>query len=189
MSRLWKEIHAVLKRRVKKWQIDNTTQKLSLLTQQNRDNQKDNLDKNKNKPSTRSFQTNLWQLCPFLNGELSSSSNTGLATPKTEQSGLDLLPSQPPPYSPRHQATTAGNVSHPFSVNLLTVCPLPSICTSMSNSVLSLRKCSYAVTGKIIFIMQRFNGSITLWSWLVVLKTPTVMPALPGTKTTGQTEG
>lgn len=33
------------------------------------------------------------------------------------------------------------------------------------------------------------SGSITQWSWLVVLNTPTGMPGLWGTKTTGQTVG
>lgn len=99
----------------------------------------DHLRINKNKPSTWcwSLLTNLWQFCP------SSFSMRSWAPvqhwPRYSHgwavwSGLDLHPSQPPPYSPGHQATTTGNVSHPFSRNLLTVCPLPSICSSMSNS-------------------------------------------------------
>lgn len=36
-------------------------------------------------------------------------------------SDVDLLPSQPPPSSPRHRASTMGKVSHWFPPHLLTV--------------------------------------------------------------------
>lgn len=82
-------------------------------------------------------------------------------------------------YSPRHQTTTSGNVSHPFSVSLLTVCPLPLICTGMNNPVLE----DYS-NFTIIFMMQRLGGSFAQPS-CIVLSTPT---GISGGKTTGQAE-
>lgn len=60
-------------------------------------------------------------------------------------SGLDLLPSQPPPYSPRHQATTWGmSLIHSlYTYSLSALCPL----SVPAWVILSLRRCSWAVTG------------------------------------------
>lgn len=52
------------------------------------------------------------------------------------RSGLDLLPSQPPLAPPGIRPQPQGMSLILFSVNLLTVCPLPSICTRMNNPVL-----------------------------------------------------
>lgn len=54
--------------------------------------------------------TSRWQLCPFLNGEPSSSSDAAPSTPTgcAARPGGDLLPSQPPPHSPRQRSTAMG---------------------------------------------------------------------------------
>lgn len=85
-------------------------------------------------------------------------------------------------YSPRHQTTTTGNVSHPCSVSLLTVCPLPLICTGMDNPVLE----DYS-NFTIIFMMQRLGGSFAQPS-CIVLTTPTGISGLWSGKTAGQAE-
>lgn len=87
----------------------------------------------------------------------------------------------PPPfpassYSPRNQTTTTGNVSHPFSVNLLTVCPLPSSCPGMNNPVME----DYS-TFTINFMMQRLGGSRKQPS-CIILSTPTGISGLRGRK-------
>lgn len=87
----------------------------------------------------------------------------------------------PPPFpasscSPRHQTTTTGNVSHPFSVNLLTVCPLPSSCTGMNNPVTE----DYS-TFTTNFMMQRLGGSLKQPS-CIILGTPTGISGLRGRK-------
>ena len=92
---------------------------------------------NKNKPSTWSFITNPWQFCP-PSFSMESSAPAKPATPTAEWSGLAWTSNLPSLLHrpPGHEATATGNVSHPFSLNLLAVCPLLALSArNMSNSV------------------------------------------------------
>lgn len=125
----------------------------------------------------------------LLNGELSSSSNTDLATPTAKQSGLawtSSLPSlhyTPPGIRPRPQGTSLILSLSTYSLSAL--CP-PSVPRWV---ILFLGAVYTQLLGSNFYGARSCAGSITQWPWLVVLKTPTGMQGLWGTKTTGQTGG
>ncbi len=106
---------------------------------------------------------------PFflLNGELSSSSNTDLATPTAERSGLartSTLPSllhTPAGIGPWPQGTSLIPLS---TYSLSALCPL-SVAAWV---ILSLRSCLYAVTGKSFqwcSKLRRSGHTVTLTSY------------------------
>lgn len=86
----------------------------------------------------KTFRRYLWPVWPFLNGGLCSSTNTGLATPTAERSGLAWTSCLPSllwlPQASDHNHREC--LSSFFFANLVTVCPLASICTGMNNPVL-----------------------------------------------------
>lgn len=95
-------------------------------------------------------------------------------------SGLDLHPSQPPPYPPGFQVMTTGIVS----CNLLSVCPLPSL--SLGTWVI-LWGFLWAVNGKGCFTVLK--AVLDQSRNKDVLKMHTRMKRPWSTKTTGQEGG
>lgn len=89
--------------------------------------------------------------------------NTDLATPTAERSGLARTSTLPSLLHtpPGRKATATGNVSHPFFLNLLSVCPLPSL-SAGAWVTLSFRSCLYVFKSH-VHDAYGCSRSITHW--------------------------